>query len=219
MTEPYYADEWVTIYHGDCREVRAWLDADVLVTDPPYGMGYYLHSRAQTNGAVEVSGDTDTTARDAALAAWGAAKPSMCFGSWRNHKPACDQVLIWDKGPEAALGHPIFFSAFEEIYVRGMGWVGPRGPNVIRVNGLARGGNPRKDIGHPTPKPVSLMERLISHTPHGAVVADPFAGSGATLLAARNLKRRSIGVEVEERYCELIARRLAQDVLDFGEAS
>ncbi|WP_104128036.1 DNA methyltransferase [Cryobacterium sp. Y57] len=211
--KPYYQDELVTLYHGDCLEVTEWLAADVLVTDPPYGMGYYLHSRAGKKAAVEVVGDHDTTTRDSALAAWGK-KPALVFGSWRNDKPACDQVLIWDKGDEAALGHPVFFSAFEEIYVIGTGWKGARRPNVIRANGLARGGAERKGYGHPTPKPTGLMELLISYTPAG-VIADPFAGSGATLVAARNLGRQAIGIESEERHCETIAKRLSQQAFDF----
>ena len=208
----YYQDNLVTLYHGDCLTETAWLGADTLVTDPPYGMGYYLHSRAGKNSAVEVAGDHDTTARDSALAAWGK-KPALVFGSWRNEKPKCDQVIIWDKGDEAALGHPTFFSAFEEIYVIGKGWNGPRRANVIRANGLARGGAERKAYGHPTPKPTGLMELLVSYAPDG-VIADPFAGSGATLVAARNLGRKAIGVELEERYCELIAKRLSQQAFD-----
>lgn len=213
----YYEDDSIRLYHGDCLEITDWLEADVLVTDPPYGMGYYLHSRAGKNAAQEVVGDQDTAARDAALKAWGK-RPALVFGSWRNERPVCDQVLIWDKGDEAALGHPTFFSAFEEVYVIGTGWVGPRRSNVIRVNGMARGGTDRKTFGHPTPKPSGLMEVLIAHCPPG-VIADPFAGSGATLVAASLAGRKAIGVELEERYCEVIAKRLSQGVLDFGEAS
>jgi len=209
----YYQDESVTLYHGDCREITAWLEADVLVTDPPYGMGY----RSRYSGD-EVVGDRDTYVRDEVLGLWGRNRPALVFGSWRNIRPTCDQVLIWDKGEEAALGHPTFFSAFEEIYVIGSGWVGPRRSNVIRVNGMARGGSDRKAFGHPTPKPSGLMEVLIAHCPSG-VIADPFAGSGATLVAASLAGRKAIGVEVEERYCEVIAKRLAQGVLDFGDAS
>jgi DNA modification methylase len=68
-------------------------------------------------------------------------------------------------------------------------------------------------VGHPTPKPVALMERLIAKCPPG-VVADPFAGSGSALLAARANGRQAIGVEIEERYCEIAANRLCQDTLD-----
>jgi site-specific DNA-methyltransferase (adenine-specific) len=209
---PYYDEDGITLYLGDCREVTAWLSADVLVTDPPYGMSYASRYSGQ-----DVEGDIDTTVRDAALALWGRKRPAMVFGSWRNARPVCDQVLVWDKGEEAALGHPVFFSAHEEVYVIGTGWIGPRRSNVVRVRGLARGGQLRKDLDHPTPKPVSLMETLLAHCPPG-VVADPFAGSGATLIAARNLGRRAIGVEVEERHCAKIAGRLAQGDL-FGETA
>lgn len=72
-----------------------------------------------------------------------------------------------------------------------------------------------RDAGHPTPKPVGLMEKLIERCAPG-VIADPFAGSGATLLAGRNLGRKVIAVELEEKYCEGMALRLSQQVFDFG---
>ena len=103
----------------------------------------------------------------------------------------------------------------EEIYVIGEGFTGRREGSVLRAH-LNSQSNDRPN--HPTPKPVPLLERLIEKCPPGVIV-DPFAGSGSTLIAARNLGRKAIGVEIEERYCELIASRLAQGCLDFGDAS
>lgn len=79
--EPYYADDLVTLYHGDCLEIAAWLEADVLVTDPPYGIDYQSGSRRDTLAA-SIAGDKDTTVRDRALAEWGE-RPALVFGTWR----------------------------------------------------------------------------------------------------------------------------------------
>ena len=99
----------------------------------------------------------------------------------------------------------------EEIYVIGSGWAGKRGPNVLNVRKPPV--NNRDD--HPTPKPVALMEMLIEKCPPG-VIADPFTGSGSTLVAAKALGRSVVGVELDERYCEIAAKRLSQGVLDMG---
>ena len=99
----------------------------------------------------------------------------------------------------------------EEVYVLGSGFIGKRGGSVIRVPRVSATG-----MLHPTEKPVSLMEKLVAACPASWTVADPFAGSGTTLVAAKNLGRRAIGIEIEERYCEVAAKRLAQGVLDFG---
>ena len=215
--EPYYQDDYVTLYHGDCLELAdKWTCADVLVTDPPYGVAYtsgWVEGRHRPSTAI--SGDTAVAVRDDVLAAWGI-KPSVVFGSWRSPKPeGVRQMLIWSKGADPGTGDLTmpWGSSFEEIYVSGAGqiWGGPRRSAVLEY--LKPGGDRRPD--HPTPKPVGLMEHLIERCPHG-VVADPFAGSGSTLLAARNLGRKVIGVEIEERYCETIAKRLQQQTFDFA---
>jgi DNA modification methylase len=216
--KPYYSDDLVTLYHGDCLlEVTEWLATDVLVTDPPYGVDWVSgnFSNAKRPDKVKVSGDMNPVARDSALALWGP-RPALVFGSWRVERPSgVNNRLIWHKAANLpGLRTQPWFAADEEIYQIGSGFTGKPEQNVLvtRDRRDAAYGEVAR-LGHPTPKPVGLMERLIAKCPTG-VVADPFAGSGATLIAARNLGRRAIGVEIEERYCELIARRLAQQAFD-----
>ena len=217
--KPYYEDDLVTLYHGDCREVTAWLEADALVTDPPYGMAYESNrNRDKRNVKVgrPVAQDETTEARDAVLDMWAWGRPALVFGKWNQPRPTHTKArLIWDKRVQGTGDLSIPWGPTdEEIYVIGSGWTGQRGSNVLSVQMLMSADRDRPD--HPTPKPIPLMERLIMHTV--GVVADPFAGSGSTLIAAKNLGRRAIGVELEERYCELAAKRLAQDTL-FGGAA
>lgn len=219
---PYYEDGTVTLYYGDCLELGAWLKADVLVTDPPYGVGMTSGTQvlARRSGTVsrQVTGDQSTDARDAALRRWrldNPERPAIMFGSWRVARPErVRHRLIWHKtGMTPGVSKGAFYPVDEEIYVCGPGWVGGPMPSVLVTNEFRSGANaPSVRFEHPTPKPVGLMEQLIAKCPPG-VIADPFAGSGSTLLAARNLGRKAIGVEIEERYCETIARRLAQGVL------
>ncbi len=210
---PYYEADGITLYHGDCLEIDAWLGGDVLVTDPPYGMNRTLAVAGQFSDSSSrrerrVTGDKDTEQRDRALALWGE-KPSIVFGTWHKPRPReVRQLLIWDKGRQS-LGEPSssWQLSHEEIYVTGRHQPGHR-QTVLHAQ-VERGGD-RPD--HPTPKPVGLMQLLLDVAAPGTVV-DPFAGSGSTLLAARNQGRTAIGVEIEEAYCELIAGRLAQGVL------
>lgn len=207
----YYEDEFVQLHHGDCRAVRGWTIASVLVTDPPYGVAY---SSGWVKRDRAIVGDNSAESRDAVLEMWGD-KPALVFGSWKVSRPAGTvHRLIWDKAGDPGMGDLAmpWGNGEEEIYVMGRGFVGTRGSNVIRA--------PKPPIAsrpdHPTPKPVALMEALIAKCPPG-VIADPFAGSGATLIAARNLGRKAIGVELEEKYCELIVKRLAQQAFIFEE--
>lgn len=214
----YYADDQVTLYHGDCREIDAWLTADVLVTDPPYGISYIRGGDRKVAPKQPVTGDHDSSLRDSVLASWGS-RPAIVFGSWRVQRPATTrQVITWWKrsvGPGSGDVAIPWGNASEEIYVLGYGFLGRRRANVIETNDHRQGA--AVAIGHPTPKPIGLMAQLIECCPPG-VIADPFAGSGATLLAARTLGREAVGVEVDERYCEIIAKRLDQGDLFGGVA-
>lgn len=132
------------------------------------------------------------------------------------------QVLVFAKQVDAGTRGAMagFRRDAEAIYLIGKWPSGIGGDSsILRTGAVMVGGTHgvASKTGHPHTKPLDVMERLITLT--DGVTADPFAGSGSTLVAARNLGRRAIGVEVEERYCEVIAKRLDQGVLPFGEAS
>lgn len=220
---PYYQDDWVTIYHGDCRTVTAWLAADVLATDPPYGTrlmsaangnagGYgrrQCHGRGR-DGFV-IANDDDTQARDEALAMWGE-RPALVFGSPRMPEPPGIWVdrLVWDKKRLGMNGGPWRYQ-HESVFVsEGFRRVTDDFGSIISEF--------PEQTEHVHAKPLPLMARLLRCAPEG-VIADPFAGSGSTLRAAKDLGRHAIGVEIEERYCEIAARRCSQEVLDLWDQS
>lgn len=214
---PYYQDENVTLYHADCLQHLDVLDkADVLITDPPYGMAYISNS-SKVKKSDAIAGDSTTEARDAVLNAWrsdvGADRPALVFGTWRVPRPESRNVIAWVKGNSPGMGdlNMPWGLAWEEIYVIGKGFKGSRVANHITVPVESAASLTRPD--HPTPKPVPLMEELISKCPPEWTIIDPFAGSGSTLRAAKNLGRKVIGFEIEEKYCEIAANRLAQEVL------
>ena len=222
--KPYYQDDFVTLYHGDCLEISDWwANADVLVTDPPYGIGWeqrdYLHTtrtpgdRGRAHEGIKNDGDTST--RDAALALWGE-RPALVFGAIEAPFPKLSRrVLVWKKPNDAGLfGSIIWRKDWEPIFMCGKWKQSPaKHSSVITTN---YGSHRQYAQGvHPHAKPLDILEDLISKCPPG-VVADPFAGSGSTLVAAKRLGRRAIGIELEEKYCEIAAQRLSQDVLDLG---
>ena len=233
--KPYYSDDYVQLWHGDCREITEWLAADVLCSDPPYGVGYAGGKRGgsgrMSRGCVRevVVGDEDFSAAIAALEMWGTKPVAMCA----NHRSlpwtlaavykrlSKVRVATWHKTNAGGnSGNP--WLADVEFAVCGVTeWPGVERSGLISARRFT--GNPAWNSSpdaylHPTQKPVLVMETLIDLMPPGAI-ADPFAGSGSTLIAAKLQGRKAIGVEIEERYCEIAARRLAQDALPFGEAS
>ena len=213
VMKPYYQDDRVTIYHGDCAVCDAWLSADVVLTDPPYGIDY--KSNHQSSLPRSIAGDDTTAARDHALAQW-APRPALVFGTWK--RPAPDgtrMTLVWDTKGALGMGDLSlpWKPAHQQIYVIGSGFTGPRTTDVLSfapVQSMASNGR-----AHPHEKPVALLRHLLGKCPPG-VVADPFMGSGSTLVAAKSLGRPAIGVEIDERYCEIAARRCSQETLELG---
>jgi DNA methylase len=222
VTAPYWTDGQITLYVGDCREVTEWLAADVLVTDPPYGRKFRApesHTGQRFfGGRSGIAGDESTATRDAALALWGN-RTAVVFGDLVLAPPAgTKQTLIYRKPPNAgAFGSLACWRRdVEAIYLLGS-WP----TSVGGVSSILATNAPHTNVisgslyRHPHAKPVDVMETLIAACPDG-VIADPFAGVGSTLVAARNLGRRAIGVELEERYAERAGRRLDQMAMVMG---
>jgi hypothetical protein len=221
---PYYADDLVTLWLGDCREVTEWLTADVLVMDPPYGIGWRrgVNNARASKAHAGIEGDDDTSVRDAALELWGE-RPGVVFGSFYAPPPVTvRQWLVFRKPSDAGVVGSMtgFRRDVEPVFLTGPWPVAPVRFSSLIESGARNVGNPAglaARYGHPHAKPVDVMETLISACPPG-VIADPFAGSGSTLVAARNLGRKAVGVELDERYAEKAARRLSQGVLEAASA-
>lgn len=216
--KPYYEDDLVTLYHGDCTiEGAEWEAADVLVTDPPYGISWKKNTNRKSKSYAHkgIQNDGDTSVRDAVLERWGI-RPALVFGSWRAPAPAdVRQTLVWRKPVDAGVvGSTTGFRLDTELIFLTGKW--PRITGKQRSSVLATDTGMHAYLnGHPHAKPVSLMATLIETT--SGTVADPFAGSGSTLVAARELGRKAIGYEIEESYCEQIALRLSQQAFAFGD--
>ena len=207
--KPYYQDDLVTIYHGDMREAIPTLAFDAIVTDAPYGIG------------VEYGTFDDTTENVGELARWltpyllGAKRAAVLSGvpqMWLWPKPAW--VLCWSYAPATNEFSPWGFAQWQPVLVYGKdpylaANLGPHPTLFTYAKPPVRYAN-----DHPCPKPEPVMRWVVGRTTTEAdVVLDPFMGSGTTLVAAKEAGRRVIGVEIEERYCEVAARRCSQEVL------
>lgn len=226
MPVPYYQDDLVTLYHGDCREITEWLAADVLVTDPPYGRSWRQGDTGKGRGWASdrhdgIANDHDPTVRDAALALWGGTRRAIVFGDLMLAPPGGTKlVLIYDKGSSAGFTGAIagVRRNVEAVYLLGKWPSGLGGRSAVVSTAVSTGGNLARKAKHPHAKPHDVMAELLSLTTDARTIADPFAGSGSTLLAAKLLGRRAIGVEVDERYCAVVADRLSQSVLPIPNA-
>jgi site-specific DNA-methyltransferase (adenine-specific) len=239
---PYYHDEpsGITIYHGDCREILPTLKADVVVTDPPYGLSSGCNQVGQPgNGTRALDFFPNDTLDDGmrhvgTLLAAAESTGAHSFYAWFGHQQFAratldfeaagwsTRFLVWRRQcpvpPPPGAGWPSGASLCLYAYKPGRTWT-PTPKNAPQSNVLDadayRHGAPEKN-GHPTQmRPVLVREPIRCSSRLGDTILDPFMGSGTTLVAAKLEGRRAIGIEIEERYCEIAAKRLAQGVLTF----
>lgn len=229
MPKPYYEQDGITIYHGDNRELlRGLPKADLLLTDPPYGLGA---ARRNFGGQGVKRHMTGIVA--------GKAIPKRDYGDsdW-DDIPA--DVKVLQLAMEQTRYHIIFGGNYFDLgpsrcylvwdKLRGetdyadaeLAWTNlDRAVRVIRWkwNGFLQqnSGKDKEQRFHPTQKPLSVMVWSLNQAPDDCQsVLDPWAGSGTTLVAAKALGRTAIGIEIEEKYCEVAAKRLSQQVLDLA---
>jgi DNA modification methylase len=228
---PYYEQDGIVIYHGDCRDVLARDVAfrggcatyDLLLTDPPYGLGQGVRQNRGGSGAnVQKTGMLAGKARiytgdygadsswDDSLADEGVAiarslsRWQIIFGGNYYDLPRTSCWLVWDKDnggtnfADCELAWTNLKKAVRKL--------------TYRWNGMLQApGVPREHRQHPTQKPEAVMRWALMQAPREArTVLDPFMGSGTTLVAAKRLGRKAVGIDIQERCCEMAAERLLQ---------
>lgn len=213
---PYYEENGIQIYHGDCRQVLPSLPkVDLVLTDPPYGIDWGKQTASGFSG-----GKGGHRIYDRSVIGDGEPfdpSPLLTFPSvilWGSNNFASrlplGTTLVWFKKNYSKLGK--FLSDAEIAWESG-----GRGVYVAWIvwDGCAREVENQEHY-HPTQKPIALMRWCMERHPLAVTILDPFMGSGTTLRAAKDLGRRAIGIEVEEKYCEIAANRLRQEVLQFA---
>lgn len=219
---PYYQDDSVTIYHGDCREVLPSVGVvDLVITDPPYelvasggGIGAKRQYLADIHGHLD--GGFDPSLLDA-FPNW------FCFCGKAQLRELLNRaesgrwmLLTWNKPNPTPLTNANYLPDTEYIVhrfessARLFGGYGDKARFIVHPV-------ERNVFDHPTVKPLAVVAKLVRlGSQQGETVLDPFMGSGTTLRAAKDLGRKAIGIEISERYCEIAALRMGQEVLDFG---
>jgi len=215
--QPYYQDSAVTIYHGDCREIVPTLGRfDLLLTDPPYGI-----DAANDKRGGKQPGKAAAPSRSYGASDWDKAAPAawvleMCRehtqwsvlwgGNYFDRLPPARGWLVWDKDngnngyADCELAWTNLELAVRKFRFR---WMGMLQENMAN----------KEPRWHPTQKPTDLLRWCIGLAGNVQTILDPFAGSGTTGRAAKDLGRKATLIEREERYCDIAARRMAQEVL------
>jgi len=212
----FYQDKYITIYHGDCRDILPSLEpVDLVLTDPPYGMEYHSGHYKYGNPHQPILNDSSYPVDLLQPFRSIASKAVLLFARWETLKdiPLPDSVIVWVKNNWTAgdLNHEyarqweaiLFYKGANHKFYNG------RPSDVIYCDRIP-------PTTHPTEKPVELINKLIiQNTDVNDIVLDPFLGSGTTCFCAKKLNRRSIGIEISEKYCEVAAKRCMQEAFEF----
>lgn len=222
--KPYYEHAGITIYHGDCRDILPYIQkCDLVLTDPPYGIGE-SNERALSRGKLakptdygHFEWDKSKPSQEDMYRISTMGKYSIVWGGNYFHFYPSSCWLVWDK-----------INGANDFADCELAWTNL--PKAVRLfkfmwNGMLRDGEARgvKRV-HPTQKPLELMTWCIKlrgqlNWEENNTVLDPFMGSGTTLRAAKDLGRKAIGIDIEEKYCEIAAKRLSQEVFNFAETA
>lgn len=217
--KPYYEDDYATIYHGDCLDIMPELPkVSMVLTDPPYNAENIGTKRKTYLNQVMKLPDNEYK--------------DFCFNWFNRYITKCETLiftpgianthnypqpkwqLCWHKPAACSFNRMGGFNAWEPIFIYGNTKKVRLGQDYILCNTL----NFKKgeERNHPCPKPINLIKKLLQNFLFDDdLVLDPFMGSGTTLRAAKDLGRKAIGIEIEERYCKIAVDRLRQEVLEF----
>jgi len=234
--KPYYQDKWVTIYHGDCREILPQLDVkvDLVLTDPPYGVkvssmnkGGLGGKEARNRNRLDCYNDSPEYLKQLItifipLVRALSSCVVVCSGiKTLMYYPQPDWVIAWIYENKIHFG-PYGFNNWTPLLCYGKDPFQQvrrdnNAPLAVKTDVIFDNKSPFQN-GHPTPKPVSFITKAIERlsVKEGDLILDPFLGSGTTCYCAKKLNRYSIGIEIEEKYCEIAAKRCMQEVMDFS---
>lgn len=232
LPKPYYEHAGITIYHGDCREILPHLPlVDAVLTDPPYNVGFKYESYDDSMPEVEyrswlrevfemcnMRGATNIVWFWQGIRVANGEVPKVIPCGWRVHHLAAWFKKefagdMWKGGHPAFTWEPIIWAALGDVK-----FAGPKGGHEGRDCLIDISSRHDKDAkGHPCNKTFRVVKSVCRWL-DAEIVVDPFCGSGTTLKACQHLGKRAIGIEIEEKYCEIAAKRLSQEVFDFSPA-
>lgn len=234
LPEPYYQDESCTIYNADCREILPFLEpVDLVLTDPPY-------EQSKNDGGIGARGGrakmrtiirndlSEFDCEEYTDLLIGAAQPANAYvfssrlnlREWLNvihaRRLNFDLLALSKNNPIPAANNCYLSDSEQCVFFRGKGAHFNNDQPYSYYFKIKRISVKPSQYGHPTEKPLPVIQQMMAvSTVGGGTVLDPFMGSGTTLVAAKNLGRKAIGIEIEEKYCEMAVKRISQGVLPF----